>query len=72
MTLRDEAISAKFNEPLSDDPTSTPSFPAYKNTGLQGTHAAFPKAKSVKIKSAQLAKAISQSKSARPGRHRWG
>lgn len=72
MTLRDEAEKDSFNEPLSDDTTSTPSFPAYANQGLKGSHAVFPKVKAVKMKSATLARGIAQSKRARQTSHKYG
>jgi hypothetical protein len=70
--LVQDATGDNFNEPLSDDTTSTPSFPAYKNNGLSGTHATFPKVKQAKVKSATLARAIAQSKRARQTRHTYG
>lgn len=70
--LVSDATGDSFGEPLSDDPTSTPSFPAYQNNGLKGSHAVFPKVKQVKMKSATLARAIAQSKRARQTSHRFG
>jgi hypothetical protein len=72
VNLKDEASGSNFNEPLSDDTTSTPSFPAYKNNGLTGSHAAFPKVKAVKLKSAMLSRVTAQSKKAYQSRHKWG
>ena len=72
VNLKEEATGDSFNEPLSDDTTSTPSFPAYKNQGLTGSHATFPKVKAVKIKSATLSRAIAQSKRARQTTHKYG
>lgn len=72
--LESEATGDSFNEPLSSDDTSTPSFPAYgKGGSLKGSHAAMPfKVKQVKVKSATLARAINQSKRARQGSRKYG
>ncbi len=70
--LIQDADSDSFGEPLSNDTTSTPSFPAYANQGLKGTHTGIPKVKAVKMKSATLARAISQSKRARQTSHKFG
>lgn len=74
MSLENEATGDSFNEPLSSDDTSTPSFPTYgKGGSLKGSHAAMPfKIKQVKVKSATLARAINQSKRARQSNHRYG
>lgn len=71
MTLKDEAIGDNFHEPLSNDDTSTPSFPAYKNPSLKGTHAGTPfRSPKLRAQSAMLASAIAKAR--RPGGHRLG
>lgn len=73
MNLTNEATGDSFNEPLSSDESSAPSFPAYRNKALTGSHALTPfKVKQVKIKSQQLASAISRSRRARQGGRKWG
>lgn len=73
MNLASEATGDQFNEPLSSDESSAPSFPAYKNKALTGSHALTPfKTKQVKVKSQQLAGAIARSRRARQGGRKWG
>lgn len=72
--LTQQATGDNFNEPLSSDDTSTPSFTSYNKGGaLKGSHAVMPfKVKPAKVKSATLARAINQSKRAHQTRHSWG
>ena len=73
MNLKQEATGDDFGEPLSSDESSAPSFPAYKNKALMGSHALTPfKTRAVKIKSQQLASAISRSRRAKQGGRKWG
>ena len=75
MNLKQEATGDDFGEPLSSDESSAPSFPAYKNKALQGTHALTPfKVKGPKMTQSKnaLASAIGKSKRARQGGHKWG
>lgn len=73
MNLTSEATGDQFNEPLSSDESSAPSFPSYKKEALKGSSAVTPfKVKQVKIKSQQLAGAIARSRRARQGGHKWG
>lgn len=73
MNLKQQATGDSFQEPLSSDPTSTPSFPAYQNPGLKGTHTGTPfQVKPVKIRSKMLARAINQAQRAKQSSHRYG
>lgn len=75
VNLTNEGSGDDFNEPLSSDESSAPSFPAYKNKALQGSHALTPfKVKPSRMTAAktQIASAISKSRRARQGGHKWG
>ena len=75
VSLTNEATGDQFNEPLSSDDSSAPSFPAYKNKGLTGSHALTPfKVRGPKMTQSKnaLASAIGKSKRARQGGHKWG
>jgi hypothetical protein len=76
MNLKQEFDADAFNEPATTDETATPAFPSYQRPA-QGVPAQSPLKNSlavrkVKIRSADLAAAISKSKRARPGTYRFG
>lgn len=75
VNLTSEATGDSFNEPLSSDESSAPSFPAYKTKALTGSHALTPfKVKQARMTAAKtaLAGAIGRSRRARQSGHKWG